>query len=158
MRNFDNDADARRAQRIDPENLQFTINGETFKVRSGYSPEAPGGDALDEWRASDFGEMENDEFAALADRTIAKFLKPGQESAWERARAVECENPITDFDLVDVVTWLIEAVVNRPLELSSASSAGSTPTTAPGSPGPQEAIGRRLTVASPSPEGKASEA
>lgn len=155
MRNFDTDADARRAQRIDPENLQFTINGETFKVISGYAPEAPGADALAEWRGADFAELTDPEFAALADRTIAKFLKPGQTAAWERARSHEAENPITGFDLVDIVGWLIEAVVSRPLEPSSESSTGSTSPT-PGSPQPAAPIGRRLTVASPSPEGQAS--
>lgn len=157
MRNFDSDADARRAQRLDPENLRFQINGREFRVRSGYAPDAPEGTALDEWRAADLGSLPDDEFAALADRTIGRFLRPGQEDEWKAARDPEAENPITGFDLVDVITWLLEAVVNRPLEQPSASSPGSTPTTAPGSSSPA-AIGRPLTVVSPSRAGEASEA
>lgn len=156
-RNFDTDHDARRAQRIDPENLQFTINGRTFHVISGYAPDAPGEDAMTEWRAADFGEMPDSEFAALADRTIQRFLKPGQEDDWALARAVDAPDPITGFDLVDVVTWLLEAVVNRPLVPSSASSTGSTSPTAGPPTSPPAPIGRRLTVASPSQEEAASE-
>lgn len=154
-RNFDQDADARRAQRIDPENLTFVINGRTFHVISGYAPDAPGEDALSEWRAADFEELSNEDFALLADRTITRFLKPGQEAEWKLARDPEAENPITGHDLVDIVAWLLEAVVNRPLELSSDSSAGSTSPT-PGSPEQAAPIGRRLTVASPSPGDRAS--
>jgi hypothetical protein len=155
MRDFDHDADSRRAQRIDPENLQFTINGETFKVVSGYAPEAPGSDSLAEWRNTDFSELTDPEFGVLADRTIAKFLKPGQQAAWERARNPDVENPITGFDLVDIVGWLIESVVHRPLELSSGSSTGSTSPTQD-SPQPAAQIGKHLTAVSRSPEGKAS--
>jgi hypothetical protein len=152
-RNFDKDADARRAQRIDPENLTFVLNEHTFHVVSGYAPDAPGEDALAEWRAADFEELSNEDFALLADRTIIRFLKPGQEDEWKKARDPEAENPITGSDLVDVVAWLLEAVVNRPLEQSSDSSDGSTsPTT--DSPTPPVAIGRPLTVASSSQAGR----
>jgi hypothetical protein len=150
---FDNDPKARRAQRINPENLKFTINGATFHVISGYAPDAPGDDALTEWRAMD-PDVSDADFAALADRTILRFLKPGQEQAWHDARRVDADNPITGFDLVDIVHWLIEAVVARPLELPSDSSTGSM-SPATGSP-PGGAIARPLTVVSPSPEGKAS--
>jgi hypothetical protein len=158
MRNFDTDHDARRAQRIAPENLVFTINGREFRVISGYSPEATSGDAMDEWRAADFGELSDANFAALADRTIRRFLRPGQEADWEAARNPSAPDPITGYDLLDIVTWLLEAVVNRPLAPSSDSSTGSTsPTEAPRT-APAGAIGRPLTAVSPSPGAKASEA
>lgn len=157
-RNFDTDHDARRAQRIDADNLEFTINGRTFHVISGYAPDAPGEDAMSEWRAADFANLSDPDFAALADRTIVRFLKPGQEDDWREARAHDAEDPITGFDLVDVVTWLLEAVVNRPLEPSSASSNGSTSPTAEPPTAPPAAIGKRLTVASPSQAEEASEA
>lgn len=157
-RNFDTDHDARRAQRIAPENLEFTINGHTFQVISGYSPEAPGEDALAEWRSADFGELSDADFAQVADRTIMRFLRPGQEAEWKAARAVEADDPITGFDLVDVVTWLLESVVNRPLELSSGSSPGSTDPTAETPMSPPAAIGKPLTVVSRSQGEAASEA
>jgi hypothetical protein len=157
-RNFDTDPDARRAQRIAPDNLTFTINGRTFHVISGYAPDAPDGTALDEWRDADLAALTDAEFAAVADRTILRFLKPGQEKDWAAARDPKSDNPITGFDLVDVVTWLLEAVVNRPLEPSSASSPGSTSPTAGAPTAPAGAIGRPLTVASRSPEEVASQA
>lgn len=156
-RNFDTDHDARRSQRIDPENLQFTINGRTFHVVSGYAPDAPGEDAMHEWRSADFAELSDADFAALADRTIQRFLKPGQGDEWLAARAADAADPITGFDLVDVVTWLLEAVVNRPLAPSSESSTGSTSPTAASPTSPPAPIGRRLTVASPSQGETASE-
>lgn len=157
-RNFDTDHDARRAQRIAPDNLEFTINGRTFHVVSGYAPDAPGEDAMAEWRAADFNALSDPEFAALADRTISRFLKPGQGDAWSEARDPSAADPITGFDLVDVVTWLLEAVVNRPLVPSSESSTGSTSGTEAPTTSPPVAIGRPLTVVSRSQEEAASEA
>lgn len=157
-RNFDTDHDARRAQRIAPENLEFTINGRTFKVISGYAPDAPGEDALTEWRAADFGELSDADFAAIADRTIVRFLRPGQEDEWKKARSPDADDPITGFDLIDVVTWLLESVVNRPLAPSSGSSPGSTDPTAGTPTSPPAAIGKPLTVVSRSQGEAASEA
>lgn len=157
-RNFDTDHDARRAQRIDPENLTFVINGRSFRVISGYAPDAPGENAMHEWRNADFEAMPDEEFASLADRTIVRFLKPGQEQEWRDARDPSAADPITGFDLVDVVTWLLEAVVNRPLVPSSASSTGSTSPTEGPRTVPAGAIGKRLTAVSPSQAEAASEA
>lgn len=148
MKDFDTDLTTRRAQRINPENLLFKIGGREFRVVSGYAPDSPGGSALDEWNTITV-DTPNDEFAAIADRTILQFLKPGQGAEWAAARDVEAENPITGSDLVDIVKWLVEAVVNRPLALSSASSDGSTLPETSGS-APPETTGRHLTVASPS--------
>lgn len=150
MRNFDADHDARRAARIDPDNLTFRINERDFHVVSGYAPDAPGESALAAWRAADFENLTDPDFAALADQTILNFLTPGQEELWREARDPKAENPITGHDLVDVVTWLVESVVNRPLEPASGSSNGSTPPTAPASPAPPAPIGKRLTVGSSS--------
>ena len=148
MRDFDTDLKNRRAQRINPENLTFKLNGRTFHVVSGFALEAPGASALDEWQTIN-SDTPNDEFAEIADRTVLRFLKPGQQDEWKQARDVNAENPITGADLVDLVHWLVEAVINRPLVSSSASSDGSTPPATPSS-APPETTGRHLTVASPS--------
>jgi hypothetical protein len=151
MKDFDTDPTTRRAQRINPENLLFKIGGREFHVVSGYAPDSPGGSALDEWNTITI-DTPNVEFAAIADRTILQFLKPGQGEAWKTARDPDAENPITGADLVDIVHWLVEAVVNRPLVSSSESSAGSTPPATQPSVQP-ETTGRHLTVALPSKAG-----
>jgi hypothetical protein len=154
MRNFDTDPDTRRAQRIHPDNLKFVIRGREFHVTSGYAPDSPQADALDEWNTIS-ADTPNAEFAAIADRTIQRMLVPGQEDEWKAARSPDGPDPITGSDLVDIVGWVVEAVIMRPLASVSASSAGSTPET-PTSP-PQAPIARSLTVVSGSPEGQASE-
>ena len=153
MRDFDNDLTTRRAQRINPENLTFKLNGRTFHVVSGFALEAPGASALDEWQTIT-ADTPNAEFARIADETVLRFLKPGQEAEWKACRDINAENPVTGADLVDLVHWLVEAVINRPLVSSSASSDGSTPPATPSS-APPETTGRHLTVASPSKAGEA---
>jgi hypothetical protein len=155
LRNFDTDPDARRAQRIHPDNLKFVIRGREFHVISGYAPDSPEANALDEWNTIT-ADTPNEEFAAIADRTVQRMLMPGQEEAWREARRPEGPDPITGQDLVDIVGWVVEAVIMRPLPSASGSSDGSTPAT-PTSP-PQAPIGRNLTVVSPSPEAEASQA
>jgi hypothetical protein len=153
MRNFDTDPDSRRAQRIHPDTLTFIIRGREFHVVSGYAPDSPEADALDEWNTIT-SETPNDEFAAIADRTIERMLVKGQETAWREARDPAGPDPITGQDLVDIVGWIVEAVIMRPLASRSGSSGGSTPGT---SDSPQQApIARSLTVVSPSQGAEAS--
>lgn len=151
MRDFDNDTDTRRGQRLAPENLRFKINGREFTVISGYAPDAPEGDALDEWRATEFEGISDKDFAALADRTVLRFLAAGQEEAWLAARDPKAENPITGLDLVDLVNHLIGAVVNRPTVPLAPSSTGSTSPPDQGQPG---GTGKHLTAVSPSKAAK----
>lgn len=146
MKDFDTDQTTRRAQRINPENRTFKVRGREFVLIAGHSPEAPDADALDEWNTIEDG-MDNAVFAPIADRTMLRFLEPGQEARWREARDPKAEDPITGQDLVEITVWAIEQVLGRPLVRSVDSSNGSTPD-------PQESelpvhAGTHLTVGSP---------
>jgi hypothetical protein len=153
VKNFDTDSTTRRAQRIAPDNLQFTIAGETFYIHSGFSPDSPQSNVLDEWRAVT-GDTSDADFGRIADDVVLQFLTPGQEDKWKSVRDPSRPDPITGSDLVDIIIWLIEAVLSRPLASSSSSSTGSTENPPDSKESPR--IGTPLTVVPPSKAAKGS--
>lgn len=155
MRDFDTDKATRRAQRIDPENLTFRIAGNEFVVRSGFAPGSPGADAIKRFREMN-EDTSDEDFNRISDETVMAFLHPGQEEKWKAARDPDIEHPITGSDLVDIVIWLIEAVTNRPLESSTDSSTGSTPSQPDSTPPAR--TGTPLTVVPRSKRAAASDA
>lgn len=132
-RNFN---DRRNAQ----ERVTFTIGPDDheFKCKMRVRPEV----------IVDYEQLEDDapssEVLAVIDRMVTDLLLPEEHAAWRALRERDDDDAVELGELAELAAWLVESVVNRPLEAPSSSSDGPSTTGTPS------------TVASPSPAAVAS--
>lgn len=75
----------------------------------------------------------------IIDKMVRDLLLPAHHEAWDHLRSLEDDDAVELTELADLSAWLVEQVVNRPLEAPSPSSDG--PST----------VGTSSTDESPSP-------
>lgn len=101
MRDFDEDRVGR--DRTEP----FKIGGVEFVARVNVRPEV-----VARWMDMDPA-TSSTEALAIVDQTVCAFLDAGDRVKWTALRERE-DDPVTDFDLVQLVVWLIRVAGSRP--------------------------------------------
>lgn len=117
----DFDLDQVRTARLKPASERsFRLNGKTFVHRVAVPPED-----VAEFRAFEAVDGDN-KLAEVLDLTMSRCLEPSSAADWVIARAQRSENPITLYDMLDVVVWVVGQVGSRPTVPSEESSTSST--------------------------------
>lgn len=118
MRNFDEE----RAERYSRDTT-FQIGGETFKFKIGMRPETYA-EITKEYRESLNRQTDALEAIAIGDRTIEGFLLNETEIAkWRKVRE-SLADPITQWDMGQVIVYMLGEQMGRPTEAPSSTGNG----------------------------------
>jgi hypothetical protein len=115
------DFDATRKRALLPEQREFVIGGETFRVKGRVRPEAIAPFDLIEDENSPTRILE------IVDGIIIDLIESENDAAgrWHQVRAVTDENELISLeDLMELVQWMIEVVAARPTSQPGGSSPG----------------------------------
>lgn len=118
VKDFDKDL-ARTARLKPPAERTFRVNGVDLVHRPAVGPED-----VSEFHAYEPADGEA-RLIEVLDGTMERILEPGSVSAWRSLRKPGGENPVTAWDMLQIVSWAVGAVSGRPTEESTDSSPSS---------------------------------
>lgn len=114
------DFDAERITR----DLKFRIGGKDFEFRPGVQQEL-----VDRyWDTMSSAESTNEEILTSMDDLVLGGLRPEFHDAWREARGTEAEKPLMSSDIRNVITYMLECMLARPIESPSGSGSTLEPT------------------------------
>lgn len=145
MKDFDQEREQAKSQRT----LEFTIGGETFRIKPFVKPETMDAFAVGDTRQDEKGERRP--VLDVYDEWVTSMLVEEDAPKWKRVRE-KADPPLNLEDIENVVFWLVEAAAGRPTARSSSSAPGRRPqqatSTAPSpSPGTNPQQGQKITTA-----------
>lgn len=104
--------------------LKFRIGGRDFEFRPGVQQEL-----VDRyWDTMSDPEATNESILGTMDDLVIGGLKPEFHNAWHTARGADVEQPLMSSDIRNVITYMLECMLDRPIESLSGSGSISEPT------------------------------